>query len=271
MKKLFSFLMLFLVAFSLMSCKMLTLETDPFDVDMIKTLESKYDVVVEKVYTQTNIDPDYETEHSYKYLTSSKKKQLNAVRYKDPCNLAWLIVSYVKTNEGDRLIFHVQQVNQEKDILEAVIMIDYPYEYTADDMKTYLQNLVLDEPLLIDFDNFNFGFQYKHDPYIRPQITSSSGNRCFTFNVSMGQYEHLNQDFNPAAELDSEFVWVFNAPIIEDDVVNLNHSSKIWFSMGEYINYRIFVKDNVVHITAAGEDLPEAYIYPFKELVIIDN
>jgi hypothetical protein len=270
MKKILTFVLMFISLFSLVVCDGFLFSSDPIDVDLVKTIEAKYDVIVEKVYAGTSIDPDYETENSFKYLTADMKKQLKKVQYEDPCNMAWLGVTYIKTDQGDHLILYVPQIKREKDMEKAVFMIDYPYEYTVDEMKEYLQSLNLFETQAIDFDNFTFSYQYKHNPTMIPQdrLTDRLFQRgCFVSNFSVSITGYLNDDFNPAKDLDSDFVWVLTSYNIEEEV-KVSYNQNLWFRVIDTVYYRIFVKDGVVYITMANEDLPESYIYPIEEPVI---
>ncbi len=270
LKKVFSVIIMAFSIFSFVACGDATSSGNPIEVDMVEVLEKNFGVTVEEVYTTVNIDPNYETDNSYIYLTKGMEKQFNRIRYENPCNLAWLNIAYVKTNLGDSLILFVEQIRRQADLDLSVIMINYPYEYTAEEMKTFLQNLELEEPLLIDFENFSFRYQYKHSPYLIPEEetddeTVKSG--CFTGGFMVSDFSYLKEDFNPASELESDFVWVFTAFPAPQELRKLRDNSFLWYDMLDATNYRVFVKAGEVYITMANETTPETYIYPTQEPV----
>jgi len=53
-----------------------------------------------------------------------------------------------------------------------------------------------------------------------------------------------------------------------EEEVKVSYNQNLWFRVIDTVYYRIFVKDGVVYITMANEDLPESYIYPIEEPVI---
>jgi hypothetical protein len=268
MKKMFITFIMLLVMLSILGCGEYRQNDDPVYVNLVETLESNYGVSVEKIYTYINIDPNYESDNSFIYFTKVMEKQLDKIRYDNHCNLAWLHIAYVLTDEGDKLVFYVPQIQSLSDMNDAVIMIDYPYEYTAEAMKEYLQNLELDEPLLIDFDKFVFYFHYKHNRSIIPPETLldklfQSG--CFSMNVST--FTYLNADFNPAAYLNSDFVWIFDILPEPTELRKIDFKTPIWYDYNHVVNYRVFVLDGTVYVTKASQGFPESYIYPLEETI----
>ncbi len=262
MKPWLGLLMILGFLFALASC-----QRDIIAVDMETLVEEKYGVEVVQMYATTQINPD-DPDEPFIHLTREMRRTLKSVRHADPCNLAWLSVSYIKTNEGDHLVFHVAMVNRIKDLKDAVFMIDYPYEYTVTDMKAYLMSLDLESPLLIDFETFAFSLQYKHAPVIHPEPSAFDrlfNRSCFVMIVSTNN--HLNPDFHPAATLNSAFVWIFNAKAQTDEETGSTETVPLWFQQADFVQYRVYVKDGVVYVTMASMDVPETYIHPMIEPV----
>jgi len=265
LKRWFILWLMFGLASSLVSC-----QGEAIGVDMIWAIESKYQVDVLDVYASARIDPNYENVR-FSHLTKDMEEQLENARHVNRCEQAWLIVSYVKTDLGDRLAFSVREVKSETQLENAVIMIDYPYEYTREDMKDYLLSLELAEPLLIDFDTFQFRFQYKHAPTITPEpnlIDRILQRSCFA-TIDTTHFAHLNPDFNPALDLDSAFVWIFTGRTDRSETNESPSHTPLWITGDDdYTIYRVFVIEDTLYVTMANETTPERYIHPIQEDVV---
>lgn len=265
MKTWISLWLVFGLTLSLVSC-----QGEAIGVDLIEAIRNTYDVEVLDVYASAKIDPNYGNVR-FSHLTKDMEKQLEKARHVNRCEQAWLSVSYVNTDLGDRLVFHVREVKSETQRENAVIMIDYPYAYTRDAMKDYLQDLDIDEPLMIDFDTFEFQFQYKHAPNITPEpslIDRILQRGCFTM-TDTTSFAHLNSDFNPAADLDSDFVWIFTGRTEASETNKSQGHTPLWIDGdSDYTIYRVFVMDDTPYVTMANETTPERFIYPIQEDIV---
>ena len=225
-------------------------------------VKSKYDVSIDYVYYKIQINPKIGEEDQFIYLSDEMANQFQEIYFEPECfNPNWLNVVYIKTNLGDKLVFYIESVKKNTDPDLAVVMIDYPFEYTFDELMDFLR-----------LSNFEVDFSDGSESWY---ILAQSYYQTDTLDCGFIDYIYDNRsaDYYPfdAANINpDEFVWVFILNSNNSQTANEKQdNTSVWITIPILI-YRIWVDDHQIYVTKATKETPEVYVYPF-ERPVIDN
>ncbi len=252
MKK--SILVCLFIVFSILlfSCEQ---EEKGIDIFYRPLVESKYNVTIEKVYYTVRINPYSDEEGQFKYLPSQMAASFRDIYFETACvEPNWMNVTYVKTDQGDKLVYHILQVKKDSDPNLAVVMIDYPFAYTFDEMMTFVQNIDLDLDFAIDESYVSFSAQ---SFYGLPTNYCNGSLVIEPITTSLIDLTSINPD---------EFIWVLNYGESIDSTSNHDDYHTLWLTIKPQI-IRLWYSDSQVFITYKDQDDPEQYIYPYQRLV----
>jgi len=252
MKKMILLCMLIVFSMMLFSCKE---KEKGIDIFYRPLVESKYNVTIEKVYYTVRINPYSGEAGQFKYLPSQMAIAFRDIYFETACvEPNWIHVTYIKTDQGDKLVYHILQVKKGADPNLAVVMIDYPFAYTFDEMITFVQNINLNLDFEIDESYVSFYAQ----SFYGLQTNYCSGSFVIEpITNSLIDLTSINPD---------EFIWVLNYGESQESTSNHETNHTLWFTLSQKI-IRIWYSDNQIFITYKDQEQPEQYIYPYQRLV----
>jgi hypothetical protein len=253
MKKIILLCMLTVFSMMLFSCEN---EEKGIDIFYRPLVESKYNVTIEKVYYTVNINPYSGEAGQFKYLPSQMATAFRDIYFETDCvEPNWMQVTYIKTDQGDKLVYHILRVKKDADPNLAVVMIDYPFAYTFDEMMTFVQNIDLNFDFAIDESYLSFNAQ----SFYGLQTNYCSGSFVIEpITNSLIDLTSINPD---------EFIWVLNYGESIESTSNNDAYHTLWLTISPRI-IRLWYSDNQVFITYKNQDNPEEYIYPYQRLVV---
>lgn len=257
MKKILFLLILLSFTITLFSCS-----KEGTSIYYYTRVKSKYAVSIEYVYYEIQINPKVGDEDKFIYLTDDIANQFQEIYFESECrDPNWLNVVYIKTNLGDKLVFYIDSIKKNADPDLAVMMIDYPFEYTYDEMMDFLRLSDFE----VDFSDGSESWNILAQSYYQID-TLGCGLVDYTYdNHSIDYYPFDAANINP-----DEFVWVFT--LISNNARAYSKSqdnTSVWITIPILV-YRIWIDDHQIYITKVTKDTPEIYVYPF-ERPVIDN